>query len=256
MPRSANAVPAAGSLGGRRAGGARSCARAGRACRRPPLRSRRGSRRRTRYREPRMCARPRARAAPRTRRARRSARRRRRAACPRNRASAIAARACSPPERPAGRLSSVSSTPRLLEDLLRVPGRAELLPHGQVRDQIVGRLLRDVRDLRPPEPSERGRGERRELVAVDAQAAPGRRLEPCEQPQQRRLAAARRTDDRGQSRRVERHVELVQRLDGPRRGAVRARETPADDGAFRRHADSPRHPRASSTAGPCRPTRC
>jgi hypothetical protein len=58
-----------------------------------------------------------------------------------------------------------------------------------------------------------GRGQARDVAAVEMDAAGGERLEARDQPQQRRLAAARRADEHGELAARDRQVDALDRLD-------------------------------------------
>ena len=78
---------------------------------------------------------------------------------------------------------------------------AHVLPRGERRQQVEE--LEDEADALAAEPREIVFRHRRDVGAVDDDAPGRRRVEPGEQPEQRRLAAARRAgdrDDAGRSR--------------------------------------------------------
>ena len=130
------------------------------------------------------------------------------------RASATAsdARASSPPESCEARASRRCAIPSRSS---HPPVSArKVLGDGQVREEVVGRALGDERHLRAAKIREwPRRSAAGEIDAVRDHAPARRRLEPCEQPQQRRLTAARDADERGHRRARDLGVDVVQSLD-------------------------------------------
>ena len=78
--------------------------------------------------------------------------------------------------------------------------------------------LEDEADLLAAQPRQRVLVERRDVDAVDEDLPAGRRIEPGDEAEQRRLAAARRSDDREALPARHRQVERMQ--DGQRLSAA------------------------------------
>ena len=91
--------------------------------------------------------------------------------------------------------------PPLPADAANVKAELDVLVGGQVRHEP--RLLGDEADVPPPHGRGFGTVEGAELAAVDDHVACRRPVEPCEQVEQRRLAAPGAPDEGGQRRAVE-----------------------------------------------------
>ena len=87
----------------------------------------------------------------------------------------------------------------------------DVLEARQRRQQIEE--LKDEADLVAPDPRQPVVGQAGERFAVDADVAGGRPIEAADQIEQRRLAGARRADDRRPSRRAESTADVVERGD-------------------------------------------
>ena len=72
--------------------------------------------------------------------------------------------------------------------------QADVLDRGEERQQVVG--LEDEPELVAAQARALALGQARDLVPADRHAAGGRRLEPADQAEQRRLPAAARPGDR------------------------------------------------------------
>ena len=112
-------------------------------------------------------------------------------------ARAIATRCCSPPESCAGKvveaLAEADQAQRVLGRHRRLGDlrhQRDVLARGQARDQVVE--LEHEADVLAPVAREPGLVARGQLAVVEPDVAGGRRVEPAEDVQQRRLAAARR----------------------------------------------------------------
>ena len=122
------------------------------------------------------------------------------------RATAIATRCCSPPERRSGRWSSRSPSPTSSSRTPRPLGASgpaveghrqlDVLLGREVRQEVPRGLLPDHPDDAAPVARPLAAAHLAEVVAGDDGPAGRRRVEPAEDVQERRLAAARRADDR------------------------------------------------------------
>ena len=99
------------------------------------------------------------------------------------------------------------SAPLRLRDLLDLERVGDVVDDGHVRVERV--VLEDHGDVAG------ARGQPRHVSVADHDRAGGRRLEPGERPQQRRLPAARRTEEREELAVLDLDVELVDRPDAP-----------------------------------------
>ena len=86
---------------------------------------------------------------------------------------------------------------------------AMLSAHAQVIEQVEE--LEDEPDVGPPEPRRAGLAETVDPDAGDLDLALGRAVEAADQVEQRRLAAARRTHDRGDPAGLDVEVDVVER---------------------------------------------
>ena len=118
--------------------------------------------------------------------------------------------------------------PELLEEVLRLgdvsPRRRarelEVLVERQVGDEVVRRTLEDVSDDRAADLAKTRTRKRAQLLTLDDDPTRGRRIEPAEDAEERRLAASRRADDRRQRRARKLGVDRVERLDAGCLGLV------------------------------------
>ena len=137
----------------------------------------------------------------------------------------------------------------------RVPGRGlgDLLAGGQQRIEIRHRILEDVADRLPAERAQRSRIERREVDAVEHDAAvasaPRRRQQAEERAHRDGFAAARLADEADDFACVDVEVDA---FDGANGAAARARKLDAEL-AHRRAARHDR--RAHRSPSPCRGSR-
>ena len=116
----------------------------------------------------------------------------------------------------------------------------DVLPGGHVREQAVG--LEDHADVPPV------RRRPRQVDAVDDDRAGGRLVEPCDEPQRRRLAAAGRAEQRDELALLELEVDAVERG----HGAEDAAQAPQLEEAHRRPPGSgeirPERPRPTTSS--------
>ena len=157
-------------------------------------------------------------------------------------ARAIAARCCWPPDSAAGSLSAWSAMSRRESSarargaaLAAREGRAEVhRQHHVLGDGERGQQLEELEhdaDAAPAPRRERVLRQRVQRLAVDDDRALGRLLDAGEQVDQRRLAAARRSDDGDAFAGVHVQVDAIQRAELAGGGGVAAgRAAQADEG--------------------------
>ena len=119
-----------------------------------------------------------------------------------------------------GQMLGPVGEPERAEHLLRLvhPGAAPLGdPHhlvegGEVAEQVVAGALVDVGEQPGPHPAASTAGQPDQVDAVDRHVTGGRFVESADHPQQRRLAAPRRPDDRHRTAGVDRQIDAAHRL--------------------------------------------
>ena len=159
-------------------------------------------------------------------RARRSARRRPPAARPgRARPRTTRARARRPTARPGVRVIRERDAEHLERPQRR--SRAQVLRQAQLREEVVGGALRDVRDRLAAEPVPLSPRERREVAARNDHPAGRRSLVTGDEAKQRRLAAARDTHDRRHVTGSDARVRRSERVDETARGRRSASRPPS-----------------------------
>ena len=145
-------------------------------------------------------------------------------------ARATVTRCCSPPDSSPGRCRARSAEPDALERLVRAPARflrvdareqqrqLDVLDRAEHRDQVV--RLEDETHRRRAAARALGVGQRVQVDAVEQHAAAVDVVEARAAVEQRRLARARRAHDRHELALVHDEVDVAQRLDLFRAGAV------------------------------------